>query len=152
MKLGCKIGRYDLQENLHYISPGGVGLRCLCWKPVIATGELDLDSERVSRVSDGERERILRGDSELERLRRCLDELLLGDPDLDRPRFASSLDSSSGDSLRNRRRTGLLSPFLPTVSEEESSGTSRGDGGGVASLNPWAISSSFFFLPAALFL
>lgn len=146
--------------KISYISVGGVGLRCLA-KPVIATGELDLEFERVSRVSrlsrtsrltDGDRERIRRGDSELERLRRCLDVLLFGELDLERPLLISSLDSSSGDSLRNLRLTGLLTPFLPEFSDLFSSAISIGDGGGEASLRPCSISSSFFFLAAALFL
>ncbi len=135
-------------QDIRYISEGGVGLR-FCWKPVMATGELDRDSERVT---EGERERPRRGDSEFDRLLRCLEELLLGDPDLDLALFASSLGSSSGDSLRNRRRTGLRTPFLPPVSGIESSGASRGEGGGEISLNPCSTSSSFFFLAAALFL
>lgn len=137
-------------QDIRYISEGGVGLR-FCWKPVMATGELDRDSERVTG-GEGERERPRRGDSEFDRLLRCLEELRFGDTDLDLPLFASSLSSSSGDSLRNRRRTGLRTPFLPLVSGVESSGASRGEGGGESSLNPCSTSSSFFFLPAALFL
>ena len=120
------------ERGVNYISEGGVGLR-FCWKPVMATGELERDSDREA---DGERERarVRGGDSELDRLLRCLDELLLGDPERDLPLLA------------------LLTPFLPPVSGVESSGTSRGEGGGEISLKPCSISSSFFFLAAALFL
>ena len=138
------------ERGVNYISEGGVGLR-FCWKPVMATGELERDSDREAD-GDRERARVRGGDSELDRLLRCLDELLLGDPERDLPLLASSFVSSSGDSLRNRRRKGLLTPFLPPVSGVESSGTSRGEGGGEISLKPCSISSSFFFLAAALFL
>lgn len=110
----CNQGNFE--KNLgDYISEGGVGL-LFCAKPVIVTGELDLDGERLGV---GERDRTARrGDSELDRLRRRLVDEFLGDLDLERACLDSSLCSSSGDSLRNRRRTGLLIPFLPLLSGE----------------------------------
>lgn len=127
-----------------YISVGGVGL--LCRRKLRAEyGELD-------RESEGDLERDLcRGERDPERLLSDVFLLpLLGETDREPRRKLS--ESSSGDSLRKRLRTGLLTPFLFFTVFESSCTDVAGDDGGDSSINPCAISSSIFFLAAALFL
>jgi len=105
------------------------------------TGELDRESER-----DLEGERL--GDGDLERLRSARFVNRLGDPERD----LLWERSSSGDSLRNRLRTGLRVPFCDILPTESSRLGLMGDKGGEACRNPCSISSSFVFFASALLL